>query len=57
MIISLGHALGMWVVAEGVETEAARDALHRQGCDEFQGYLFSKPLSADAMQVWLQDPR
>jgi len=57
VIIGLGHALGMWVVAEGVETEAAREALHRQGCDEFQGYLFSKPLSAAAMQVWLQDPR
>ena len=57
VIIGLGHALGMWVVAEGVETEAARDALHRQGCDEFQGYLFSRPLSADAMQAWLRDPR
>lgn len=57
VIIGLGHALGMWVVAEGVETEAAREALHRQGCDEFQGYLFSKPLPAEVMRTWLQQAR
>lgn len=46
-IIALGHSLGMQVVAEGVETEAQRDFLKFKGCDTAQGFLYSKPLSAD----------
>jgi diguanylate cyclase len=43
-VIRLAHALGFNVVAEGVETEAQRDALISLGCDHMQGYLFSEPI-------------
>ncbi len=42
-IVSLGHALGMRVNAEGVETEAQRRALQALGCDELQGFLLGRP--------------
>jgi diguanylate cyclase (GGDEF)-like protein len=45
-IISLAHGLGMTVVAEGVETKAQRCLLAEFGCDQFQGYLFSRPRNA-----------
>jgi EAL domain-containing protein (putative c-di-GMP-specific phosphodiesterase class I) len=45
-IIAMAHALGLKVVGEGIETEAQREALRRQGCDEMQGYLFSRPVPA-----------
>jgi diguanylate cyclase (GGDEF)-like protein len=45
-IISLAHGLGMAVVAEGVETKAQRYLLAEFGCDQFQGYLFSRPRNA-----------
>lgn len=47
-IIALGHGLGIKVVAEGVETTYQQAFLHGIGCDEFQGYYFSKPLPVDA---------
>jgi len=43
-LIKLAHALDLHVVAEGVETEAQRDALVELGCDYMQGYLFSEPV-------------
>jgi EAL domain-containing protein (putative c-di-GMP-specific phosphodiesterase class I) len=43
-IISMGRALGMTVVAEGVETIEQRAFLRDHACDEIQGYLFSKPV-------------
>jgi diguanylate cyclase (GGDEF)-like protein/PAS domain S-box-containing protein len=46
-IISMGNSLHMQVVAEGVETEAQRSFLARNGCKLFQGYFFSRPLPAD----------
>ena len=45
-IVSLGHSLGMKIVAEGVETAAQYVSLLSSGCDLIQGYLFSKPVSA-----------
>ena len=43
-VITLGHALGLTVIAEGVETQAQRDHLHGQGCDAYQGYLLGRPM-------------
>ena len=54
-IVHLGHALGMHVVAEGVETAAEEAMLRRQGCDELQGYLYSRPLRSREMMRWLRD--
>lgn len=45
-ILQMARALGMKVIAEGVETEAQRQFLHDAGCDEFQGYLFAPALDA-----------
>lgn len=45
-IVSLAHSLGMTVIAEGVETQEQFSALYEMGCDELQGYLFSKPISS-----------
>ncbi len=42
-IIAMSQALGLSVIAEGVETEAQRDFLDQHGCHDFQGYLFSAP--------------
>jgi EAL domain-containing protein (putative c-di-GMP-specific phosphodiesterase class I) len=44
-IISLTHALNRKAVAEGVETETQAALLRDLGCDQYQGYLFSKPVS------------
>jgi predicted signal transduction protein with EAL and GGDEF domain len=47
--INLAHALGMHVVAEGVETPAVRDRLADLGCEYAQGYLFARPLPPDQL--------
>ncbi len=47
-IIALGHSLELKVVAEGVETAYQQAFLHGIGCDELQGYVFSKPLPGEA---------
>jgi EAL domain-containing protein (putative c-di-GMP-specific phosphodiesterase class I) len=46
-VISLGHSLRLKVVAEGVETAEQLDFLRHHGCDEVQGYFFSKPVPPD----------
>jgi EAL domain len=43
-IIAMAHGLDVRVTAEGVETKGQMEALRKPGCDEFQGYLLSKPL-------------
>jgi len=52
-VVDLGRNLGLRVVAEGVEDEASREALTQMGCAVGQGYLFSRPVSAEALQAWL----
>jgi diguanylate cyclase (GGDEF)-like protein len=51
-VIKLAHALGLSVVAEGVETTRQRDILVSLHCDELQGYLFAKPMSARLLTMW-----
>jgi diguanylate cyclase (GGDEF)-like protein/PAS domain S-box-containing protein len=53
-IIGLGRGLGLRVVAEGVETEAQLAELRAEGCDEVQGYLFSRPLEAAEFETFYQ---
>lgn len=50
-IIAMAHHLNIRVVAEGVETEAQLTFLREHGCDEYQGYLFSRPLPAGALRA------
>ena len=44
-IIALGHSLRLKVVAEGVEYQQQLDFLRSRNCDEYQGFLFSKPMT------------
>ena len=50
-VLALGLSLGLDVVAEGVETEAQRDFLARNGCEFFQGYLFGQPVTVDELKL------
>jgi diguanylate cyclase (GGDEF)-like protein len=52
-IVSMAHALGMEVVAEGVENEEQLAILRTLGCNEVQGYLVARPMAAEAMAVLL----
>jgi diguanylate cyclase (GGDEF)-like protein/PAS domain S-box-containing protein len=51
-IVSMGHALRLRVVAEGVETDAQRALLERWSCDELQGFLFAHPMPAHSLERW-----
>lgn len=53
-IIGLAHSLDLVAIAEGVETVAQLDVLKQQGCDEFQGYLSSRPLPAADIEAWMR---
>ena len=46
-IVTLSHNLKLQVLAEGVEDQAQLDFLRAQGCDQYQGFLFSKPVSVE----------
>jgi diguanylate cyclase len=50
-IVKLAHSLGMDVVAEGVETKEQLAALRLLGCQRGQGYFFSRPVPADALET------
>jgi diguanylate cyclase len=54
-VIRLAHALGLSVVAEGVETASQRDLLCQLQCDELQGYLFSCAVPGDTVMRWALD--
>ncbi len=48
-IISLGHSLGLKVIAEGVETQDHEEFLQSEGCDEVQGFKYCKPIPKDKL--------
>jgi diguanylate cyclase (GGDEF)-like protein/PAS domain S-box-containing protein len=56
-IISLAHSLKLSAIAEGIETEAQLNYLRRQGCDEMQGYYFSRPVTAVDFETMLRERR
>lgn len=56
-IITMAHTLGIYVVAEGVETREQLAFLHQHRCDLIQGYYFSKPLAAEAFVELLNSGR
>lgn len=53
-VITMAHRLGMKVVAEGVETDSQKQLLIAMGCDYGQGYFFSKPLTIEHFEAFLQ---
>jgi diguanylate cyclase (GGDEF)-like protein/PAS domain S-box-containing protein len=55
--VALAHGLNLVTVAEGVETHGQLNYLRGIGCDEIQGYLFSRPLPADEMEALLREQR
>lgn len=56
-IVSLAHSLGLRVIAEGVETAEQERCLRTYGCDELQGYLYSRPVPVDEVQRMLSGHR
>ncbi len=56
-IIQLGKSLGMQVIAEGVETAEQEAYIIAEGCNEGQGYLYSKPLPARELTQYLKQAR
>jgi EAL domain-containing protein (putative c-di-GMP-specific phosphodiesterase class I) len=52
-VLAMGHALDLQVVAEGVETAEHRAFLRDHGCDEYQGYFFSRPIPWEEFQTLL----
>ncbi|MFU8765186.1 MAG: putative bifunctional diguanylate cyclase/phosphodiesterase, partial [Haliea sp.] len=55
-IVSMGHALDMKIIAEGIETEAQQALLEGIGCDYGQGYFLGRPMPLDALKALLKKP-
>ncbi|WP_018610656.1 GGDEF/EAL domain-containing response regulator [Uliginosibacterium gangwonense] len=55
LVIELGHKLGLSVIAEGVETAAQVQVLKALGCDDIQGYFYSRPVEPPALLEWLKN--
>jgi diguanylate cyclase (GGDEF)-like protein/PAS domain S-box-containing protein len=55
-IVALGRSLGLQVIAEGVETIEQRNFLADQGCNAYQGYLFSRPVPLDEFELYVDSP-
>jgi c-di-GMP phosphodiesterase len=53
-VVGLAHRLGLQVLAEGVETQEQSDGLMNLNCDQFQGYFFNRPMSANAVASLLE---
>ncbi len=53
LIINTAHTLGLRIVAEGIETQSQISLLRKMGCDIAQGYLYSKPLTEDELEIFL----
>ena len=51
-IVQMAHSLGLTTIAEGVETQQQLDFLRSKGCDEIQGYFFSRPLTIEAFDTF-----
>ena len=56
-IVALANSLSLDIIAEGIETPSERAVLEQLHCTEGQGYLFAKPLTADAIGAWLKAPQ
>lgn len=54
-VVSLGQALGLRVIAEGIEDPTQLESLREMGCDEAQGYLFARPMAPDELTALLSD--
>lgn len=56
-VIAMAHSLDLRVIAEGVENEAQLDLLGQYGCDDFQGFFFSRPVPAEEFALLVQNGR
>ncbi|MFY9329845.1 MAG: EAL domain-containing protein [Georgfuchsia sp.] len=54
-IVALGTSLGLRIIAEGVESAAQADFLNTLGCDDAQGYFYSKPMPGNEIAAWIRE--